>query len=995
VCAFVSMAINLTFHEDKSIAWIEGAAILSAVAISSIIAAYNDWEKEKKFVELSIDADKNLRRMCIRDGKQVEVMPGDIVVGDVVMLESGMEIAGDGFVIEANMVLCDESSLTGESQMMKKASFDRCLELSAKARANEGEIDSNSIVPSPFLLAGTKIMAGTGRYIVLNVGKNGAIGQIEALVEDGQDDATPLQMKLEAIAQDIGTFGLISAIFTVAFMFIRFGIDLSRSSQGWDSERHPGELVGYVIIGVTIIVVAIPEGLPLAVTLSLAYSVRKMFYENNFVRKLHACETMGGAQYICTDKTGTLTMNKMTLQKLWSGNTVIDMRSFIDSNQSDKVGHYKIALTDPAQQDLFVNSLVLNSTQDENFNHGNPSEIALVRYLVECGVSLADRRNSFKALMVSPFSSSRKMSSIIVEDPSSSTGKRVYIKGAAEIILGCCSQAYYFNTEAPIEIDEQERIRINKGINGMAMDAMRTISVAYKDIDDSYEDAQEDEHYIRDFETSGFTLLFVAGIMDPLRPGVADAIKVCRGAGIRVRMVTGDNLVTAKAIAKLAGIWDENKKEEQCLEGPKFWKEIGGVVEKHGELGDNLEGLEAKIAEEEEGAKVDDMKTIGNPEQFKKIAYNLTVLARSRPEDKHALVTGLKDLGYIVAVTGDGTNDAPALAKADVGFSMGLVGTDVAKNASDIVILDDNFGSIVSAIVWGRNIFDSIRKFLQFQMTVNVVAVVGVFIGACILRQAIVNAVQMLWINLIMDTLASLALATETPDAKRLLSRKPYSRRDSIISKKMWKHIGGHSILQLVVVLGIVFLGDGFLPWSRDDGQANMDGTVISGRYFFVHSGEADYIDLEPTLGPSAHFTYVFNIFVCMQIFNFLNARKINDEVNIFEGIHRSSLFVVLVVLISILQFVFITFGGRAIGCVNNGLDMEGWVICMLIGSISLPMSFLLKGLPEESLCPCQLGAKEVDPFKGFEGTVTGIRRASMRQNSMNKSIHRQSTYKK
>lgn len=248
--------------------------------------------------------------MVRRDGQQKAIIPGDVVVGDIVVIETGMEIAGDGYVVDASMVLVDESSLTGESELMKKEVLDRCLELAERSR-QEGNENTHS-VPSPILLAGTKVMQGHGAYIVLNVGKNGAIGMIEELIDDSEGEATPLQMKLETIAENIGTFGLVSAIFTVAFMFIRFGIDLSRSSTGWDAERHPGELVGYVIIGVTIIVVAIPEGLPLAVTLSLAYSVRKMYNEHNFVRRLHACETMGGAQYICTDKTGTLTMNQMT-----------------------------------------------------------------------------------------------------------------------------------------------------------------------------------------------------------------------------------------------------------------------------------------------------------------------------------------------------------------------------------------------------------------------------------------------------------------------------------------------------------------------------------------------------------------------------------------------------------------------------------------------------------------------------------------------------------
>merc|ERR1711935_825980 len=467
------------------------------------------------------------------------------------------------------------------------------------------------------------------------------------------------------------------------------------------------------------------------------------------------------------------------------------------------------------------------------------------------------------------------------------------------------------------------------------------------------------------------------------RPGVADAIKQCNAAGVRVRMVTGDNMTIAKAIGEICGIYN-SERGDTVMEGSDFYNAIGGVVDGNKS---NKVGLEAKIEEDEDKKEGDDGKVVGNKDAFMKIVQNMTVMARSRPEDKHALVTGLRQLGMVVAVTGDGTNDAPALAKADVGFAMGRCGTDVAKSACDIMIMDDNFCSIISAIVWGRNIYDSIRKFLQFQLTVNVVAVIGVFIGACILRQAIVNAVQMLWLNLIMDTLASLALATETPHKESLLARKPHMRDDYIISKKMFKHIVGHSFVQLIVTLWLVFQGDKFLPWAFDDGQANTDGTVISGRYFFVRSGEADYIDNESTMGPSAHFTYVFNIFVLMQIFNFLNARKINDEINVLEGLGRAPLFCGIMVMLCVLQYIIIQYGGRAIGCVYGGFGSEAWTVSLFVGAISLPVSFVMKLLSEDLLCPCSWGSVETDPFANYKNTAIGMKRSMS-------SIRRMSTTK-
>lgn len=977
VCAFVSMAINLTFHEDKSIAWIEGAAILSAVAISSLIGAYNDWEKEKKFVELNEVALKGKKCQVIRDGVTKDIGLGEVVVGDVVKIQAGSEVAGDGYVIEAHSVECDESSMTGESESKRKECLAECEAQANSARA-QGETDHN-VVPSPILLAGSQIMGGVGAYIILNVGECSAIGRIQAICEeagDEEDECTPLQMKLETIARDIGQFGLISAIFTVVFMFIRFGIDLSRSSQGWDSTRHPGELVGYFIIGITIIVVAIPEGLPLAVTLSLAYSVNKMLTEHNLVRKLASCETMGGAQEICTDKTGTLTMNEMTLTNFWNGSKHQTWKDNVHYSYVDFIAHQDT-------QTLFVDSIAINSTEDIDSGSGNASELALLKYLSACGIQVSAYREKAGYDTRYPFSSKRKRTSTVVKDDRSKLGHYVFMRGASEYILEACSHIKDLKTGASKKITADDKKSATDAIHDMATNGLRTITVAYKETDDSYLDEKAGENGCFPFEQEGFVLMGIYGIKDVLRYGVADAIKRCNDAGVRVRMVTGDNMVTAKAIGEICGIYNPER-GDLCMEGPEFYRQIGGVVDG---AKSNKVGLEAKIEEDDENKNADDGKVVGNKEAFMKIAQNLTILARSRPDDKHALVTGLKQLGQVVAVTGDGTNDAPALAKADVGFAMGITGTDVAKSACDIMIMNDNFCSIVSAIVWGRNIYDSIRKFLQFQLTVNVVAVVGVFIGACILRQAIVNAVQMLWLNLIMDTLASLALATETPHAESLLARKPHSRDDYIISKKMFKHIVGHSFVQLIVTLWLVFQGDKFLPWGADDGQADTDGTVISGRYFFVRNGEADYIDNESTMGPSAHFTYVFNIFVWMQIFNFMNARKINDEINVLEGLGRAPLFCVIMVIICVLQYIIIQFGGRAIGCVNGGFNSEAWTMTLFVGAISLPVSFVMKLLSEDLLCPCTWGSVETDPFANYANTAVGMKRSLS-------SIRRMSTTK-
>jgi Ca2+ transporting ATPase len=806
-------------------------------------------------------------------------------------------------------------------------------------------------------------MSGRGKGIVLVVGPDSCVGKIQVLV--AQDaEATPLQQKLETIARDIGKLGLIAASLTLLVLVIRFIIDRA-SQDNWNDGSKWVQLIEYFIVAVTVVVVAIPEGLPLAVTLSLAFSVKQMLRDNNLVRKLQATETMGGANAICSDKTGTLTQNKMTLTSLWNGK----LTNF-ESYDSTKLS----ALFPEAEhQQLLREALACNNIADlKTEDGGSKTEVAMLEFLQRCGEDYEALRKIHcpEGFYMIPFTSDRKRHSTILENVNNGlpSKKRIHIKGASEIVLYSCDQFYSFEDDTIKLLTEDLKSQIEHEINKMADQALRTICFGYKEIDGDEDLEAADEHNVKDIEKSGFILLGVLGIRDILRKEVKGAVAKCKIAGIKVRMVTGDNKITARAIARECGIVDPNDEASIIMEGPEFIKKIGGVVCKKCQT----QVCDCPRDKETASKKKVDVRvdTIANGAAFDAIYKNLDVLARSKPEDKYALVTGLIERGHVVAVTGDGTNDAPALRKADVGFAMN-VGTEIAKEAADIILLDNNFASIVEAVKWGRNIYDNIKKFLQFQLTVNIVAVTITLIGAAVLKEAIIKAVNMLWINLIMDTLASLALATEPP-TEELLNRKPHNRNEYILSKTMMKHILGQAILQLTILLILVFTGDSWIPEdlpltidpkTHEFAYYSAEGYVRSGRGYFISGGEDDYRRFDDDYGPSRHFTVIFNTFVWMQIFNFLNARKLKDEINVVGGIQRNPMFMGIVVLIIVLQIILAQVGGRALNVSTNGMNVSQWFIGIGLAAIGLIWSVILKVIPFQKFCP-KLGNKQTDPLK-------------------------------
>lgn len=895
VAAVISLALGLyeTFSGGSSVDWVEGVAICVAILIVVSVGAANDWQKERQFIKLNKRKDDREVK-ALRSGKSIQVSVYDITVGDVLHLEPGDAIPADGVFISGHGVKCDESSATGESDQMKKTSG---LEVHEQILAG---IASKKL--DPFIISGSKVLEGVGTYLVTSVGQNSSYGKILMSLQTDSED-TPLQVKLGRLANWIGGLGSAAALLLLLVLTIRFIAGLGNNPN---SPAVKGQqFLDILIVAVTVIVVAVPEGLPLAVTLALAFATTRMLKENNLVRVLRACETMGNATTICSDKTGTLTQNKMTVV---AGAWGVDEK-FAQSNHADVDDKIPTFATlfgriSTQAQTLFRQSIAVNSTAFEGEDKGvatfigSKTETALlVLAKNHLGLeNLAAERSNAEIAQLIPFDSSRKCMGAVVR--LSNGTYRLLVKGAAEIMLARASEAasgiYGEQVEAG-KMSSSSKEQISSLIDHYAKRSLRTIGMLYKDFEQwPPQNAKrlEDDKNMADFDDVFHDMVWVGvvGIHDPLRDGVVEAVAQCKQSGVVVRMVTGDNISTARAIAMDCGIMTEGA---VVMEGPKFRQ-----------LSD---------------------------EAMDQVLPNLRVLARSSPEDKRILVGRLKHLGETVAVTGDGTNDGPALKMADVGFSMGIAGTEVAKEASSIILLDDNFSSTITALMWGRAVNDAVKKFLQFQITVNVTAVLLTFVSAVSNPEyhSVLTAVQLLWVNLIMDTLAALALATDAP-TKKILDRPPQPKSAPLITTNMWKMITGQAVYQLVVTFVLYFAGYEILGYNR----SNPDQVAQLA-------------------------TMVFNTFVWMQIFNEFNNRRLDNKFNIFEGIHRNYYFMGINCIMIAGQIMIIFVGGRAFGITR--IDGVQWAICLLCALPCLLWAILIRLFPDE--------------WFGyfFHGTVNGI----------------------
>jgi Ca2+-transporting ATPase len=762
-------ASNKVANDDTNPGWVDGLAIITAVIVVAVVTAFNEWNKDRQFRKLN-EKKRELQTKVIRNGVTLSIDATDVNVGDICLLETGDEIPADGIIFQCYELYVDESTATGESKPKKKEM--------------KGDI---------FVYGGSVVTGGIGRMLVTCVGMNTQFGQAIKAIESAFDnDKTPLQERLEKLAMIIGKVGLAVAVIVFVLLTIWWFVnDVYGHPWAWSNLK---KVIDNCVIAITIVVVAVPEGLPLAVTISLAYSMKQMMADQNLVRYLAACETMGGVTTICTDKTGTLTTNRMTVTSGWIGGIRFDGLPFTSPLKKKLREHLEVSISVNSTANILVHE----------YPHpiqyiGNQTECALLMFIRSLGANYRDIRDRYRVVGVLTFSSERKRMSTIIENSGKSSKYRLYIKGQPEYVIS--HSKYVLNEKGkPQPIDDFKMSELRGIVESLTSRGLRTLALAYRDFDGEIKQWTE-QHEV------DLTCIAIVGIEDPLRADVPRAVRECQMAGIFVRMVTGDNVQTAIKIARECGILTPD-----------------GVV---------LEGSQFRTM---------------SPQEIDEVLPRLQVLARSSPIDKYNLVKRLKASGEVVAVTGDGTNDAPALKVADVGLAMGLSGTEAAKRASDIVILDDNFASIVKSVMWGRNVFDNIRKFLQFQLTVNVVALLLSFAGAVTNYGTPLHAIQLLWVNIIMDSLAALALGTEKP-TRDLLRRKPVGRRGGLLSNRMIRNILCHAVYQLIILLVVVY--GGHWLWNVPPGK-----------------------DIR---GPTVHYTIVFNTFVFIQIFNEINCRKVND----------------------------------------------------------------------------------------------------------------------
>ncbi|XP_010279281.1 PREDICTED: calcium-transporting ATPase 12, plasma membrane-type-like [Nelumbo nucifera] len=846
-CSILSLGFGIKENGFKH-GWYDNGSITIAVLLAVVVFAVHNFRQSRQLEKIS-SIRNNIQADVVRDGCRQQISIFDIVVGDVAYLKIGDQIPADGLFLDGYSLQVDESSITGKS--------------------NYVDIDATE---NPFLLSGAKVVDGFGRMLVTSVGMQTEWGKLMSSINRDIGERTPLQARLYKLLSSIGKIGITVAFLVLVVLLARYFTGNREDNNGTkefvSSKTNINKtftaIVRTVADSVTIVVAAIPEGLPLAVTLILAYSIKQMMADQAMVRKLSACETMGSVTTICTDKTGTLTMNQMKVAEFWIG---------LQKMRNDALSTIATSVIELLNQGVGLNTIgnVYQPTSGAipEFSR-SPTEKAILSWAIsELNMDMDELNKNCTILHVESFNSEKKRSGISVKKKGEKI-IHVHWKGAAEMILAMCS-SYHESTGTMKSMDDDCRMKINQIIQDMAANSLRCIAFAYKNILDEEFRYNENKKAQQNWGEDGLTFLGLMGLKDPCRPGVKTAVKVCEDAGVSIKMITGENIFTARAIAIECGILKANQDMSN---------------------GEIVQGMEFRnYTEEERMSKVDKIR----------------VMARSSDFDKLLMVRCLKRKGHVVAVTGDGTNNAPAFKEADIGVAMGIQGTEVAKEGSDIVILDKNFASMAKLVRWGRYFYNNIQKFTQIQLTVNVTALVINFVAAVSAGEVLLTAVQLLWVNSILGTLGTLALATDQP-TNELMEKPPVGRTEPIITNVMWRNIIAQALYQITILLILQF-----------------KGTYI----FKVNEKVKD--------------TLIFNTFVLCQIFNEFNARKLEKK-NVFEGIQKNWLFWGIIGITLILQVMMVEIFKKFAD--TERLDWGQWVACIGIAAISWPIGWIVKCIP-------------------------------------------------
>ncbi len=832
VAALFSLLISIVENE-----YAETIGIIMAILLATGIGFFFEYDAGKKFDLLNAVNEETLVKV-IRNGRVQEIPRKEVVVGDIVLLETGEEVPADGALLEAISLQVNESNLTGEPVVSKTTV--------------EADFDEEATYASNHILRGTTIVDGHGSMCVEAVGDATEIGKVARQSTEQSTEPTPLNIQLTKLANLIGKIGFSVAglaflIFFVKDVALVYDFASFHTFRDWLPALQA--TLQYFMMAVTLIVVAVPEGLPMSVTLSLALNMRRMLSTNNLVRKMHACETMGAITVICTDKTGTLTQNLMQVYEAFFGGL----------KNGSELGNDDLGRL--VMEGISVNSTAFleeGASGEKPKGVGNPTEVALLLWLNEQGKDYLALREQATVIDQLTFSTERKFMATLVHSPL--LGKKIlYVKGAPEIVLGKCKEVILDGKR----VDASEyRPAIEAQLLNYQNMAMRTLGFAFRVMDEEEQEiGKEIQEKVKDMSFLG-----VVAISDPIRPDVPAAVEKCRSAGIGVKIVTGDTPGTATEIARQIGLWLPEDTERNRITGAAF----------------------AELTDEEALDRVMDLK----------------IMSRARPTDKQRLVQLLQQKGAVVAVTGDGTNDAPALNHAQVGLSMGT-GTSVAKEASDITLLDDSFNSIGTAVMWGRSLYKNIQRFIVFQLTINFVALFIVLLGSLVGTELPLTVTQMLWVNLIMDTFAALALAS-IPPGEGVMKEKPRKSTDFIITGSMKAHILGMGLAFLAVLMGM-------LLWF-----AHEEGGMTPRRL-----------------------TIFFTFFVMLQFWNLFNARVFGTSDSAFKGITKSYGMELIILAILGGQILIVQFGGAVFRTVP--LDLSTWMAIVSSTSLVLWMGELVR----------------------------------------------------